>query len=106
VAIAPVASTHREGGNRLRDRLVAAGLRAQFMEPEESLGARIRNAHERRVPYVAVVGDHEVTEAVVAVRVRDGQRVSLDIEVFISAITSLVRARQSALDLGEQDSAG
>jgi threonyl-tRNA synthetase len=102
VAIAPVASTHREAGNRLRDRLVAAGLRAQFMEPEESLGARIRNAHERRVPYVAVVGDHEVSEAVVAVRVRDGQRVNLDTEVFISAVTSLVRARRSGLDLGEQ----
>jgi threonyl-tRNA synthetase len=59
VSVLPVAEQHAGLGRRLTDRIGAAGLRAEFGPPDATLGARIRRARERRIPYVAVIGDRE-----------------------------------------------
>ncbi|XTZ17699.1 threonine--tRNA ligase [Micromonospora echinospora] len=50
-----------------------AGLRAE-VDVAGSLGARIRDAARRRIPYVAVVGPREAAEGRVSLRQRDGRR--------------------------------
>ena len=50
---------------------VAAGLRAEAWY-DGSVGARVREAGLRRVPYVAVLGEREVAGRAVALRARDG----------------------------------
>ena len=52
---------------------IEAGLRAESHD-EGSLGARIRNASERKVPYLAVIGAREAAAGLVALRLRDGSR--------------------------------
>jgi threonyl-tRNA synthetase len=52
---------------------VTAGLRAE-VEYDGSVGARIREAARRRVPYVAVIGAREAADGSVALRLRDGSR--------------------------------
>ena len=59
----------------LAEQAVGEGLRAVVARPESgSLGARIR-AH-RLAPYQAVVGAREAAAGQVALRLRDGRRVS------------------------------
>ena len=49
-----------------------AGLRAE-VDAAGSLGARIRDASRRRVPYVGVVGAREAAAGAVSLRLRDGR---------------------------------
>ncbi|SCL36094.1 threonyl-tRNA synthetase [Micromonospora pallida] len=51
---------------------VHAGLRVE-VDGAGSLGARIRDAARRRIPYVAVVGPREAAEGRVSLRQRDGR---------------------------------
>ena len=51
---------------------IEAGLRAE-VSAAGSLGARIRHAAVRKVPYVAVIGAREAAAGEVALRLRDGR---------------------------------
>jgi threonyl-tRNA synthetase len=84
VVVLPVAEQHTGRARGVADRLRAAGLRAECDPADASLGARIRQARDRRIPYVAVTGDREtagepdadglITGGRVALRLRDGRR--------------------------------
>jgi len=51
---------------------IEAGLRAE-VSAGSSLGSRIRRAAQRKVPYVAVIGEREAAAGEVALRLRDGR---------------------------------
>jgi threonyl-tRNA synthetase len=54
---------------------LAAGLRAE-VSCDGSVGARVREAAGRKIPYVAVVGPREQAAGSVALRLRDGRRLA------------------------------
>ncbi|MEY4731436.1 MAG: threonyl-tRNA synthetase, threonyl-tRNA synthetase [Candidatus Parcubacteria bacterium] len=57
------------GKNVLRE-LVSAGIRAEYAEPTETLGKRIRAAEVQKIPYILVVGEKEAAAKSVNVRER------------------------------------
>jgi threonyl-tRNA synthetase len=73
VRILPVSDSHREAARALRDRLVAAGIRAGVDERDETIGKRIRESEMDKVPFAIVYGDRESDEAL-AVRERGGEQ--------------------------------
>ncbi len=68
--VLPVTDRHAEAAQGLAQELRAAGLRAEVATPEESLGKRVRSAELDRIPYVLVLGDKEIQDGQVALRVR------------------------------------
>ncbi len=70
VRVLPVTDRHTPAALGLVEELRADHLRAQASGTEESLGKRVRNAEVDRIPYVVVLGDKEVSEGTVALRVR------------------------------------
>ena len=91
VRILPVRDDHDVYGRRLVDRLRAEGLRADFVDAAEPLGARIRRAKLEKIPYVVVVGDDDVANGTVGVNPRGGD-VERDVKVdaFIERVTAEV----------------
>jgi threonyl-tRNA synthetase len=69
LAVIPLASAESDFASRA----VAAGLRVEVLH-EGSVGLRIRAAAQRKIPYVAVIGDREVSSGEVSLRLRDGRR--------------------------------
>jgi threonyl-tRNA synthetase len=67
-----ISDRHLEYAGKVRDRLKAAGLRADLDERQEKIGYKIREAQLQKIPYMLVVGDKEVTEGTVSVRSRSG----------------------------------
>jgi threonyl-tRNA synthetase len=67
-----ISDRHLEYAGKVRDRLQAAGLRADLDERQEKIGYKIREAQLQKIPYMLVVGDKEVTEGTVSVRSRSG----------------------------------
>jgi threonyl-tRNA synthetase len=101
VLVLPVADDHERAAASLAQRLRDAGLRAECAAATGSLGARIRRAHDRRVPYLAVIGDTELAGGGpprVALRLRDGRRLSpVPAERLIAEITRQVADRGAGL---------
>ncbi|HTT73153.1 MAG TPA: threonine--tRNA ligase [Thermoplasmata archaeon] len=70
VRVLPVTDRHATAARGFAEELAAAGLRFDVAGAEESLAKRIRTAELDRIPYIAVLGDKEVADGTVAVRVR------------------------------------
>jgi threonyl-tRNA synthetase len=70
--VLPIADRHAEYAGSVRDRLVAAGLRAEIDARQEKINYKIREAQLQKIPYMLVVGDREAADGTVAVRSRSG----------------------------------
>jgi len=57
----------------MRDALLAAGIRTELDVRSEKMGFKIRGAELEKVPYILVVGDKEMQQEAVAVRMRGGK---------------------------------
>lgn len=67
--------------------LRAAGVRVEKDSRNEKLNYKIRAAQLLKVPYMVIVGDKEVAERMVTVRLRDGQNLpAMSIEDFIALV--------------------
>jgi threonyl-tRNA synthetase len=71
--VIPIADRHNVYGAQVRDRLRAAGVRAELNDGTDRMQAKIRDAQLRKVPYMLIVGDREMQANVAAVRTRLGQ---------------------------------
>ncbi len=71
--VIPIADRHRGYGQSIADRLLSAGLRAEMDDGNDRMGAKIRSAQVRKVPYMLVVGDREENADAAALRLRSGQ---------------------------------
>ncbi|NES14374.1 threonine--tRNA ligase [Micromonospora sp. PPF5-17] len=72
LVLLPVDGGQADAADALARRAEAAGLRVE-VDHAGSLGARIRDAARRRVPYVGVVGAREAADGSVSLRLRDGR---------------------------------
>jgi threonyl-tRNA synthetase len=73
LAVVPVAEAQSGAANAFVRQAVAAGLRVSA-DHDGSVGRRIRQAAERKIPYVAVIGAREAGAGEVALRLRDGRQ--------------------------------
>jgi threonyl-tRNA synthetase len=87
--VIPATEGSRAYAAALSNRLLSSGLRAELDEREATLGARIRAAHPRKIPYVVVVGEREERDQTVSVRLRDGEQLQgLTIDQFVAMAQS------------------
>lgn len=75
VAVLPVSGVHEAHARAFVAELAARGVRARIDARTESLSRRVRDAHERAIPFVATLGERECTRGEVSVRQRAGARV-------------------------------
>ncbi|HRH55641.1 MAG TPA: threonine--tRNA ligase [Candidatus Paceibacterota bacterium] len=94
VRVLPVSNKHSEYGATVRDALTAAGVRAS-LDDTESLGKRIRNAKQEKVPYALVIGDAEVEAKTVSVESRnEGKLDAMSVEDFIARVSQEIKDRK------------
>ena len=70
VKIIPIADTHIDYANKLKDTFMKWNIRSEIDTRSEKLGRKIRDAQVQKVPYMLVVGDKEQAENKVGVRER------------------------------------
>jgi len=68
VSIIPVADRHEEYAHSVEERFVDAGLRAEVDVSHETVGDKIRRALTQKHPAVIVVGDNDVDDSTVGLR--------------------------------------
>ncbi|WP_348529440.1 threonine--tRNA ligase [Micromonospora sp. A200] len=97
LVLLPVDAGQAGAAAELARRAVAAGLRAE-VDAGGSLGARIRDAAHRRVPYVGVVGAREAADGSVSLRLRDGRGLApMPVADALGLVGAVVAARSTDL---------
>jgi threonyl-tRNA synthetase len=66
----PITDEHVEYANQVAERLRDEGFRVEVDDRSERMQAKIRDAQLQKIPYMLVIGDREVKEGAVSVRLR------------------------------------
>jgi threonyl-tRNA synthetase len=69
----PIADRHVTYARDVAQKLKEAGFRVEVDDRSERMNAKIRDAQMQKVPYMLVVGDKEMEQGSVAVRLRSGE---------------------------------
>ncbi len=94
VRVLPIGEAHRPFAREVHAALVAAGLRAELDEADESLGKRIRAAKTEKLPYYIVLGDKEVAAQAVTLESRSGEKVEgLPLDALVAKLRDEAFAR-------------
>jgi threonyl-tRNA synthetase len=73
VALIPIADRHIDYARDVSGQLRQAGLRVMVDDRSERMNAKIRDAQNQKIPYMLVIGDKEVENEQVALRLRNGE---------------------------------
>jgi len=76
VRIIPVADRHLDYARQVGAELKNESIRAEFDARAERINPKIRQAQLEKIPYMLVVGDKEVKNKAVAIRLRGGEQVA------------------------------
>lgn len=87
VKILPITERHFEYANEVLKSLRESGIRVELDEKAETLGNKIRNAQNEKVPYMLILGDKEIENKEVSVRNREGENSTMQLFKFIDIIT-------------------
>lgn len=76
IVIMNVTDRQKEYGIALKQQLSQAGLRVQFDDRNEKLGYKIREAQLQQIPYMITIGDKELDQNKISVRLRTGEQMN------------------------------
>jgi len=86
VKILPIAERHLEYASKIFKELKEKGIRVGLDERSETLGNKIRNAQNEKVPYMLILGDKEIENNEVSVRNRAGENSTSNLSEFVEKI--------------------
>ncbi len=85
VAIIPIADRHVEFADEVARQYKEAGLRVKVDARSDRMNAKIRDAQKEKIPYMLVIGDHEMEDRQVALRRRSGENLgAMDVDAFLA----------------------
>jgi threonyl-tRNA synthetase len=95
VVVLPVSDKFSDYARSVAVRLREAGLRAEVDDRNEKLGARIRDAELKKIPYMAIVGERELAENAVSPRKhKTGDLGPRPVEKFLAELAEEVEKKQ------------
>jgi len=100
--IMPISEKTNEYGKNVFNLLREGKLRCTLDKADDKINAKIKRAHEQKLPYMLVVGPKEAEAGVVAVRIRgQKQQRIVKLDDFIEQTSRKIIDRQDNLDLTE-----
>ena len=94
VIVIPITDAQHEYANKVADRLRSMRLRVEVDDRAQKMQRKIRDAHARKVPYMAIVGAREAETEHLNVRDRSNQEVETSLEAFASMVATEVAERR------------
>src|SRR5262249_44767533 len=89
-----VADRHLPFARQVAERLNTADFRSQIDGSSNRMNAKIRDAQLAKIPYILVIGDREVSDQSVSVRLRTGENLgAMPVERFAALLPEVVARR-------------
>ena len=96
VNIVPVSEKYEEYAKKVCDLLNNSDIRAAVDDRNETLGKRIRESELKRIPFLVIVGEKEMTEGTVSVRRQGGiDAGSMPVADFVTLVTDEIKQQLS-----------
>jgi len=98
VMVLPITDRHSGYASKVRDALIASGVRAELDSRNEKLGFKVREAEMQKIPIMAVIGDQEMENGTVTPRSRrDSERGAepTSVDAFVSDLREEIALRRS-----------
>lgn len=96
----PIADRHVEYVRQFADRLIENDFRVEVDDRNERMNAKIRDAQVQKIPYMLIVGDKEVENNGVSVRLRNNDNLGMmPIETFETLLNQINQNRCLSLVL-------
>ncbi len=100
VMVIPVADRHLDYAHKLEAELKSERVRVKVDTRSERLNLKIRQAQLDKVPYMLIVGDNEVTDSTVSIRLRSGEQLaSQSLDNFKDTIRTIILNKAKSLKL-------
>ncbi len=97
VMVIPVTDKHNEYAKKIAEALLDSDIRAKVDLRAERMNYKIRDAQEKQIPYMLIIGDKEAESGNVNVRFRRGDQQKL---MLLSEFTEKIREEIKSRDLG------
>lgn len=98
--IIPIADRHNAYADMLLEKFRDKGIRSEVDRRREKMGYKIRDAETHKVPIILVVGDREVEQEKVSVRVHTlGDRGQMDVNEFLEKSWELIKNKSLKIEL-------
>lgn len=96
VLLAPVGEGHRDGADKLAKEMNRQGIRVEVDASNETIGKKVRNAAKRKIPYIVVVGDKELSGTEPwTIRVRgQEEQIKMSKEEFVKKVLTEIKERK------------
>jgi threonyl-tRNA synthetase len=94
IRIVPVAEGHLDYATALATQLRTHGIRAEVSSDNDSLGKRVRAAKQAKLPYVAVVGDQEVSDNTVTLEGRNDSKDVISIDDLVTRLKEEIQTKK------------
>lgn len=91
--IIPIAERHNDKAFELEKELKKAGIRVELNVKSESMQKKIREAQKEKAYYMLVLGDKEIENNEINVRMRNGDNKNMSVQSFISESLDQIKAR-------------
>jgi threonyl-tRNA synthetase len=92
--VIPIADRHVPYAYDVAKKLKQAGLRLEVNDRSDRMNAKIRDAQMQKIPYMLVVGDKEVEQGRIALRLRSGENPGpMSLENFLEKARQDIQAR-------------
>jgi len=100
VKIIPIADRHNAYADTLLEKFRDLGMRVEVDSRREKMGYKIRDAETHKVPLILVVGDREVEQGKVSVRVHTlGDRGQMEVNEFLEKTWELIKNKSLKTEL-------
>ncbi|MGN1043833.1 MAG: threonine--tRNA ligase [Acutalibacteraceae bacterium] len=101
IGIVPVRDEHIEYADKIAEKLRMSKLRVTVDKSEGTMGNKIKSFRKKLFPYIIIVGDKEIENGTVSVRVRTGKQINnISVDSFINECKKMVD--NHSLDLTEE----
>jgi threonyl-tRNA synthetase len=98
VAVIPVAESFNDYAKKICCELKAHDLSVSAELDDSRLNAKIRDCQSRKIPYMLVVGQKEMDEGTVSIRLRDGRQMpAMKIADFADYVVNKVKTQDLEL---------
>ena len=94
VKILPIAERHMPYALSVTQELKNKNIRVELDERSETLGNKIRNAQNEKVPYMLVLGDKEIENNEVSIRNRAGENSTMQLSKFTENIKKEIEKKK------------
>ncbi|MFN3739170.1 MAG: threonine--tRNA ligase [Thermodesulfovibrionales bacterium] len=95
VAVLPISERHNDSAIEFHRFLKENGIRSELRSENEKIGYKIREMTLKKVPYMVIIGDKEISENTYTVRKRNGENIGpFEADAFLAFLKEEIKLRR------------